>query len=277
MKNKIGLGLRAPHIRQVLDDPKKIAKKIGWFEVHSENYHVKGSPSVKNLIEIRKHFPVSLHSVGNSLGSAESLNLEHLKQLKDLIKTIDPFLVSDHISWGSIDKKHYNDLLPLPYSKAALRVIAKNVSRMQDFLQREILVENPSTYLSFKNPEMSEFEFINELCANTGCKLLLDVNNIYVSEQNNAEFDAKNYLKNIDKKIVKEIHLAGHSTRKISGGKTLLIDTHNSKVCKEVWQLYEIAAKRFPQAFTLVEWDQDFPKFEVLLTEAKKAEKILSK
>lgn len=277
-KNKVGLGLRAPYIDEIISNHAEIAKTIGWLEVHSENYYAKGGASIKTLLAVRKNFPLSLHSVGNALGSASGLDLEHLKKLKNLIEICDPFLVSDHISWGMVDKKHFNDLLPLPYTTAALQVIAKNVSRMQDFLKREILVENPSTYLAFKNPEMDEAEFINKLCQSTGCKLLLDVNNIYVSSENNAEFDASEYLQKLDKKIVKEIHLAGHSQSTISDGKKdkkILIDTHNNKVCKEVWELYSQAMKRFKNTPVLIEWDQDFPQLKVLLNEAKKAQSYL--
>lgn len=276
---KVGVGLRGVHMAHVRENAEKLAKKIGWLEVHSENYYAQGGPSINNLIEIRKTFPISLHSVGNALGSAAGVDLEHLRKLKNLIEIIDPFLVSDHISWGMVDKKHLNDLLPLPYTKAALQVITDNVSQMQDFLKREILVENPSTYLAFKNPEMDEAEFINKLCKASGCKLLLDVNNIYVSSENNSEFDAKEYLHKLDKKIVKEMHLAGHSKNEIFDGKKnkkILIDTHNDLVCREVWELFKIAAKNFSGTATLIEWDQDFPEFDVLLDEAKKAEKILN-
>jgi len=277
--HKAGIGLRAPHISHILKNAEKITKEVSWFEVHSENYYSKNSPSINSLVEIRKNFAVSLHSVGNSLGSASGLDLAHLKKLKELVKIIDPLFISDHISWGKIAEMHLNDLLPLPYTKAALKVIASNVEKMQDFLGREILVENPSTYLAFKKYEMSEFEFINELAKKTGCKLLLDVNNIYVSSQNNKEFDAKEYLQKIDKKIVKEIHLAGHSKNKIFDGKKhkqILIDTHNDLVCTEVWQLYKLAIKNFGAVPTLMEWDQDIPEFKVLLSEAKKADKILT-
>lgn len=278
--NKAGIGLRSAHISHVLKNAEKIAKKIGWLEVHSENYYAEGGTAISTLLEVRKNFPISLHSVGNALGSACGLDLNHLKKLKNLIEIVDPFLVSDHISWGMVDEKHLNDLLPLPYNKAALKVLSKNVSQMQDFLKREILVENPSTYLAFKNPEMSEFDLINQLCKTTGCKLLLDVNNIYVSSQNNSEFDPKEYLQKLDKNIVREIHLAGHSQSEIFDGKkhrTILIDTHNDLTCKEVWELYGIAIKRFGQIPTLIEWDQDFPEFKVLLDEAKRAGKFLQK
>lgn len=279
---KTGLGLRITYLRHIIDNPKTIAKKVGWFEVHSENYYAKGGSAINGLLEIRKNFPISLHSVGNSLGSAEGLDLRHLEKLKNLIKIIDPFLVSDHISWGYLatSKRHLNDLLPLPYNRETLETICANISQMQDFLKREILIENPSAYLVFKNSEISEFELINKIAKKTGCKLLLDVNNVFVSASNNAKFDTENYLKKIDKKIVKEIHLAGHSKSEIFDGqahKEILIDTHNDKVCDKVWQLYEVAIKRFGEVPTLIEWDQDFPEFKVLLDEAKKAEKIIKK
>lgn len=278
--NKIGLGLRSPYISYVIKNAKEVGKKVGWLEVHSENYYADGGASINTLLEVRKNFPLSLHSVGNAPGSASGLDLDHLKKLKNLIKIIDPFLVSDHISWGMVDEKHLNDLLPLPYTKAAFKVLEKNISQMQNFLGREILVENPSTYLAFKNQEMSEFDFINELCKTTGCKLLLDVNNVFVSAQNNSEFDAKEYLQKINKKIVREIHLAGHSQSKIFDGKNhkkILIDTHNDVACNEVWELYSIAIERLGKIPTLIEWDQDFPEFKVLLSEAKKAKNILEK
>ena len=204
----------------------------------------------------------------------------HLQKLKNLVEKIDPFLISDHISWGRINKNHLNDLLPLPYNKEALEAICRNISQMQDFLKREILIENPSAYLAFKEQKMDEAEFINAVTKKTGCGLLLDVNNIFVSSQNCAQFDPQSYLKKLDKKIVKEIHLAGHFQSKISDGKKykkILIDTHNDLVCDEVWEIYKMAAREFGKAPFLIEWDQDFPEFEVLLAEAKKAELILRK
>jgi uncharacterized protein len=274
LSDKAGIGLRLPHIKQILE--KK--PKIGWLEVHSENYYAEGGPAIKTLEKIRENYPISLHSVGNSLGSAQKIDIFHLKKLKKLIEIIDPFLVSDHISWAAVDGKNFNDLLPIPYNKSTLEAIASNVSIMQDFLKREILVENPSTYLAFSDSEMLEAEFINQLTKKTGCKLLLDVNNIFVSSQNNAEFDPKSYLQKINKKSVKEIHLAGHSKSKIFDGKIhkeILIDTHNDVVCDEVWEIYEMAIKRFGDIPTLIEWDQDIPDLKVLLSEAKKANKYL--
>ncbi len=278
--NSVGVGLRAPHIPHILKNHQKISQKIRWFEVHSENYYNIGGSSVATLAEIRKNFPISLHSVGNSLGSAQKLDLNHLRKLKELIEIIDPFLISDHISWGLVDGKHLNDLLPLPYSKEAFKVLSNNISAMQDFLKREILIENPSTYLAYQHSEISEVEFVNAVAKKTGCKFLLDVNNIYVSAQNNAQFDPIEYLDQIDKKIVKEIHLAGHSKSKIFDGKKhqqILIDTHNDLVCDEVWELYRHAIKRLGKIPTLIEWDQDIPEFKVFVSEAQKAKKILEK
>ncbi len=272
----VGIGLRSPHINSLL----KKTQKIDWLEVHSENYYAEGGPSIKNLQKIRENYPISLHSVGNSLGSFQEIDLNHLKKLKNLIEIIDPIFVSDHISWGMVDNNHFNDLLPLPYTNKSLKAISNNIDAMQNFLKREILVENPSSYISFKNEEMDEADFINQLTKKTGCFLLLDVNNIFVSSSNNKNFKPISYLKKLNKEIVKEIHLAGHSKSKIFDGKknkTLLIDTHNSEVCKEVWEIYNKAIETFGQIPSLIEWDQDIPELKVLLNEAKKARKILQK
>jgi len=276
--NKVGIGLRAPHVSYILKNPKKIAKIVGFLEVHSENYYNLEGRAIQYLQQVREDFPISFHSVGNSLGSASGLDIDHLKNLKDIVEIINPFLISDHISWGKVDKNHYNDLLPLPYTKDALKVICDNISKMQDFLKRQILVENPSAYLAFKNQEMDEAEFINELCKKTGCKLLLDVNNVFVSAQNNKEFEPFKYLKTLNKKLVGEIHLAGHSKREIFDGKNnkeILIDTHSDIVCNEVWEIYQAAIKKFGKIPSLIEWDVDVPELDVLLGEAKKAAKIL--
>ena len=276
--NLVGVGLRSPHISYILKNHRKVSQKIGWFEVHSENYYNIGNSAFETLLEVRKNFPISFHSVGNSLGSAQKIDLNHLKKLKEVIDIVNPFLVSDHISWGMVDGKHTNDLLPLPYSKDSLQALSDNVSPMQDFLKREILIENPSTYLSFSKSEISEADFINRVCKKTGCSLLLDVNNIYVSSQNNAKFDPIKYIEELNKKIVKEIHLAGHSKSRIFDGKTykqILIDTHNDLVCKEVWQLYKHAVKTLGKIPTLLEWDQDIPEFSVFVSEANRARKII--
>lgn len=294
-KNISGIGLRSPHKKDFLKNPQKIKKDVAWLEVHSENYYNDLNPQLDSLLQIRKDFPISLHCVGNSLGSASGLDLNHLKKLKKLIKRTQPFLVSDHISWGRVTNAHLNDLLPIPYTREALKIIAQNVSQMQDFLEMQILVENPSTYLAFKNNDFSEVEFINALCKQTGCGLLLDVNNVFVSARNNAPPLPRNfaasqqnattsplnrgesslekcfeYLESLDKNIVGEIHLAGHSTSKILGNKEILIDTHNDVVRDEVWQIYQAAIKKFGKIPSLIEWGLDIPKLEVLISQARK-------
>ncbi len=269
--NAVGIGLRHPHHQYVLTQK----PEIPWLEVHSENFFSSGGPAINFLKQIREYYPLSLHSVGLSLGSAQKVNKNHLKKLKNLIKEVDPFLISDHISFSNVEGYVLNDLLPIPYTKESLQILCDNISQTQDFLQKQILVENPSTYLSFKISEFSEDEFINQTAKISGCKILLDVNNIFVAANNNG-FDAVKYLNNINKKIVGEIHLAGHSQSLIKERK-ILIDTHNNLVNKGTWDLYKIAVKNFPNAPTLIEWDQDIPEFEVLEAEAKRAEKIIAK
>jgi len=271
--NSVGVGLRHPHHQYVIDNK----PKVPWLEVHSENFFSKGGPALNFIKKIRQNYPLSLHGVGLSLGSATTVSKKHLQSLKSLIAITDPFLVSDHISWSNIDDIVLNDLLPIPYTKESLKILCNNISQTQNFLKREILVENPSTYLSFINSQIPEDEFINQTAKITGCKILLDINNIYVGSQNN-NFDAKKYLKNINPDIVGEMHLAGHSVRTVGKGKNLqkiLVDTHNDFVCDAVWDLYKIAVQKFKTAPTLIEWDQDIPKFSVLVGEAKKAEKII--
>jgi uncharacterized protein (UPF0276 family) len=266
----VGVGLRHVHHKYVLDNK----PKVPWLEIHGENFFAKGGPSLDFIKKIRQDYPLSIHCVGLSLGSSQNVDRNHLKSLKNLIKSTEPFLVSDHIAWSNVGDMVLNDLLPIPYTKESLKALCDNVLEVQDYLQKEILVENPSTYLSFKNSQIAEDDFINQVAQITGCKILLDVNNIYVSSENNG-FDAKKYLDNIKPEIVGELHLAGHFAKEIDG-KTILIDTHDNFVCDEVWELYKIAVKKFT-APTLIEWDQDIPEFEVLLQEAKKAEKIINR
>ncbi|MES2677590.1 MAG: DUF692 domain-containing protein [Pseudomonadota bacterium] len=267
--NAVGVGLRHIHHQYILE--KK--PPVPWLEVHSENFFSSGGAAINFIKKVRQHYPLSLHGVGLSLGSATKIHKKHLQNLKKLIAITEPFLVSDHISWSNVEDRVLNDLLPIPYTKESLKILCGNISQTQDFLKREILVENPSTYLSFINSQIAEDEFINQTAKITGCKILLDINNIYVSSTNNG-FDAKKYLQNIDAKIVGEMHLAGHSVRKF-GKQKMLVDTHDNFVCDAVWDLYKIAVSKFKTSPTLIEWDQDIPEFSVLMAEAKKAEKII--
>jgi uncharacterized protein (UPF0276 family) len=260
-----GIGLRAPHYSELL----ATLPAIGWFEVHSENYFGAGGQPLHYLERVRAHYPFSLHGVGLSLGSTDRLNETHLRKLKSLVERFEPGLISEHLCWGSVGGRYLNDLLPLPYTKGALSHICTRVGEAQDYLGRQMLVENVSSYLQYKHSSIPEWEFLVEVSRRSGCGILLDVNNIYVSAQNHA-FDPVNYLEAIPKGAVQEIHLAGFD----SNGECL-IDTHGKPVSEEVWKLYQEALTRFGPTPTLIEWDTDIPSLEVLLREAWKAAEIM--
>ncbi len=242
---------------------------VAWGEIHPENYMGEGGPPHKFLKKIREIMPISMHGVGLSLGGAEPLRKEHLLSLKQLIDEYQPSLVSDHLAWCAYGGTYFNDLLPVPFLEEALGVCSAHISQVQEFLGRQILVENPSSYLALPS-EMSEAEFLNRLCRHTGCGLLVDVNNIFVSSEN-LGLCAKTYIKELDWAHVGEVHLAGHSV----DGK-LRIDTHNALICEEVWQLFAFALQQAKRALPiLIEWDKDFPPLSVLLGEAEKAQSIM--
>ena len=259
-----GIGLRAPHYRDFLQDSPQAA----WLEVHSENYFGDGGYDLHVLDAVRERYPLSLHGVGLSLGSADGLREAHLHKLKKLVDRIDPALVSEHLCWGAHGGQHFNDLLPLPYTEEALQLMCARVDQVQNLLKRRILVENISTYLAYRVPQHSEFEFLAELTRRSGCGILLDINNIYVNARNHG-FDAAAALALVPVEAVKEMHLAGHSQ-----GEDCLIDDHGSQVCEAVWQLYEAACARFGAVPTLIEWDTDIPSLQVLLREAQRADRI---
>ncbi len=260
-----GIGLRAPHVGEVLAQRPPVA----WFEVHSENYFADGGPSLAALDKVRADYPISLHGVGMSLGSTDPLDIAHLTKLARLVRRVQPGSVSEHLCWSSIDGRHYNDLLPLPHTDEALDHVCARVSAVQDFLGREILVENVSSYFSFPDSTIAESTFVAEVAARTGCRLLLDVNNIYVNARNHG-IDAHAYLAAIPRPAVAEIHLAGFDA---SG--PCVIDTHGAPVAPEVWALYERALERFGPVATLIEWDVDIPEFPVLQREAATAQALL--
>lgn len=264
-----GIGLRAPHIAQVLEE----RPPVPWFEVHSENYFAKGGAAHAALERIRADYPLSLHGVGLSLGSADQLDLAHLARLKQLVERYQPALVSDHICWGAIGDVHLNDLLPLPCTREALALMVSRVQQVQDALGREFLVENVSSYLNFRDAEMPESAFVAELVRRSGCGLLLDVNNVYVNSVNHR-FDPHAYLQAMPHASVREIHLAGF-LRKDGLPVPLLIDSHSRPVADEVWALYREALDLCGPQPTLIEWDQNIPTLDVLLAEAGRAEELL--
>lgn len=261
---RCGIGLRAPHYRDVL----ATLPDLGWFEVHSENYFGDGGQPLHYLERIRAEYPLSLHGVGMSLGGADGLDKGHLRRLKALIARIEPGLVSEHLCWSTVNSRHLNDLLPLPYTEEALSVVCAHVAEAQDFLGRRILVENVSSYLQYSHSTVDEWDFLAEVAARSGCGILLDINNIYVSACNH-EFDARRYLRAIPAQAVAEIHLAGFDCLD-----HLLIDTHGTRVCDDVWALYRETVARLGPVPTLIEWDTDIPALTVLLDEAATAQRI---
>lgn len=262
-----GIGLRAAHYRAFLDG----RPPVGWLEVHSENYFGDGGYDLHVLEHVRRDFPVSLHGVGLSLGSADGLRERHLAKLERLVTRFEPLLVSEHLCWSTYGERHFNDLLPLPYTEQALALMAERVDQLQSKLGRQILIENVSSYLEYRDSTMPELEFAAELARRTGCGLLLDINNLYVNSINHG-FDPYAALGTLPEGIVKEIHLAGHSR-----GEICLIDDHGSRVIDEVWKLYEAALARFGAVRTLIEWDTNIPALEILLDEAGHARRRLER
>ena len=260
-----GIGLRTCHLREIL----RQRPAIGWVEVHSENYFCDGGQPLHLLDKVRECYPVSLHGVGLSLGSAEPLDREHLARLRRLVGRIEPGLVSEHLSWSMAGGRHLNELLPLPCTDEALAVVAGHLDQVQDILGRQILVENISSYVGFQQSSMTEPAFLSELAARTGCGLLLDVNNVYVSAHN-LDFDAREYLAAIPAEAVAEIHLAGHANL----GR-MLVDTHGAAVAPAVWALYAETIARLGPRPSLIEWDNDIPPLAVLLAEAAHAAVVM--
>ena len=256
-----GIGLRAPHYREVVQN----LPKLGWVEVHSENFFG-GGASLHTLLKVREHYPVSLHGVGMGLASTAPLDQEHLSALRRLCDAVQPDAVSEHLCWNSVPGVVINDLLPFPYTQKALSSVTNRVHQMQDKLGRRLLVENLSSYLAFTSSEMNEGEFLSELVHRTGCGVLFDVENLYVNARN-LGVDAEAFIKTIPAEAVQEYHLAGFSIRD-----GCLVDTHDHAVYPEVWELYEYALKHIGPRPTLIEWDNDIPSLPILMGEAEKAQ-----
>lgn len=260
-----GIGLRAPHVAEILETH----PPVPWLEVHAENY-MGGGPAVRALERLRRDYPISLHGVGLSLGSADGLDAAHLERLARLVERLEPALVSEHVSWSVDGGTYLNHLLPLPYTDETLEMLCRHVARAQDRLGRCLLIENPSGYLRFRDSPIAEPDFLNEVARRTGCGLLCDVNNVFVTCANLGG-DAALWLDALEPAAVAEIHLAGHAVND-ADGEAILIDDHGSPVRDDVWRLYERAVARFGAVPTLVEWDTDVPPLGVLLGEAAKAE-----
>ncbi len=268
LPDPVGIGLRGPHYHDIYDQK----PAIGWLEVHPENYF--GGGIHRHFLEkLRADYEISFHAVGISLGSAHGIDQNHLQKIKELIDIFSPFQLSDHASWSASGNAHLNDLLPLPYTHETLNLLCDNISRVQDFFKRSILVENPSTYMAYADNDMEEYDLMNALAAQTGCGILLDCNNIFVQAHNHG-FDPFHYISNINAAAVGELHLAGHSERDL-GARTILIDTHSKPVKQDVWDLYRHALEHLGHIPTLIEWDADIPPLQTLLDEADKARIIM--
>jgi len=266
-ESAVGIGLRQPHYREVFER----RPALGFLEVHSENFFLDGGASMHALERARSAYPISLHGVGLSLGSADTLAERHLAKLQRLVERIEPDLVSEHLAWGSVGGRHFNDLLPMPLTHEALALLSARVDRVQSVLKRPILIENVSAYVAYIDGDMSETTFLAELAQRTGCGLLLDLNNLYVNAVNFG-FDPFAGLTDLAPTTIGEIHLAGHTRTDVG-----LIDTHGTRVCDDVWSLYDDACRRFGPRPTLIEWDTDLPTLDVLLGEAATAASMVAR
>jgi uncharacterized protein len=289
MNPLVGIGLRSPHYKVFMTT----LPKVGWLEVHSENFFASGGATLSVLQQARQHYPISLHGVGLGLGSALSPDRQHLRQLKQLIDIIQQVRVSDHACWSRVQLQnrplitHFNDLLPLPYTEEAVMTLSAHIREAQDYLGCRLLIENVSDYLRYPQDEMTEVQFMHAVVTEADCALLLDINNLYVNAYNHVNIDSNNvaarssdaYTKVLAElpillqlgSRIQEIHLAGHSTNG-----DLKIDDHGSGVCDEVWAIYHHVIKELGPTPTLIEWDTALPELSVLLAEAQKASDIIT-
>ena len=265
-----GTSFKHEHLGAILAE----GRQEGFFEVHAENYMGAGGPPHHALEQIRRDHPISLHGVCMSIGGPQPLDRTHLKRFRALVERYEPALVSEHLAWSTHETTYFNDLLPLPYTKATLVRVSDHIDEVQQAIGRPILLENPSTYVVFRESTMSETDFIRELVRRTGCRLLLDVNNVFVSATNHG-YSARGYLSDFPLEHVGEIHLAGHAEQSDDEGDRLLIDSHDGPVADAVWKLFEIVVGRCGPLPTLVEWDSNIPEWPLLKAEAAAAQVIL--
>jgi uncharacterized protein (UPF0276 family) len=267
----VGTGLKHEHAAEIFDS----ARKLDFFEIHAENYMGAGGPPHHLLRRIRADYPLSIHGVGLSIGGAGPLDREHLRRLSGLVLAYRPALFSEHLAWSSHDGVFLNDLLPLPYNETTLAHVCTHIDQVQETIGMRMLLENPSTYVAFAASTMSEIDFLRAVVKRSGCGLLLDVNNVYVSSVNHS-FDANTYIDTFPIEHVGEFHLAGFAEDRDSDGARLLIDAHGCPVSDTVWRLYRRALARAPSAPTLIEWDSDVPEFSVVAQEVALARDIIT-
>ena len=265
-----GIGLRLPHLAEVV----ATRPPVGWLEAHPENF-LANPHAMEMLTELSGHYPLSVHTVGVSIGSVDGIDRSHLRRLRQLIDAIDPVLVSGHLAWSTNQGAYLNDLLPLPYDEESLRTVIAHLEEVQDGLGRAYVIENPSTYVRFSTSTMTELEFLNELVHRTGCQLLCDVSNVYLSGHNMG-YDPYEFIDGLPETAVSEFHLGGFTPEEdeANAGGTLLVDTHASSVAAPVWDLYAHAVRRFGAKPTILEWDNDIPALAMLIDEARRADAV---
>ena len=268
---RAGVGLKPEHYQAILAS----RPDIGWFEVHAENYMEPGGPPHHYLTRIRELYPLSVHGVGLSIGAHGPLDQEHLARLEAVCDRYQPSQVSEHLAWSTHEGIYLNDLLPVPYNLQTLHRVIEHIDEVQTVLGRTILLENPSTYVAFADSDMSELEFLSDVVRRTGCGLLLDVNNVYVSATNHG-FDPRAYIDAFPFAFVRELHLGGHAADLDDAGAPILIDSHGCEVSLTVWSLYRHAIRRGGVFPTLIEWDNDVPEWEVLIEEALRVERVMA-
>jgi len=267
---KAGVCLKHQHYDYILANK----PAVGWFEIHAENYLGKGGRPLQALTELRANYALSVHGVGLSIGSAEGLDASHLKRVAALVERFEPQSFSEHLAWSTHSNQFYSDLLPVPYNREVEDVVCQHIDQIQNTLQRQMLLENPSNYLSLHSSTLSESELLNNIVKRTGCGLLLDVNNVFISATN-IGYSATEYIASLPADSVGELHLAGHSLDDSDPTEQLLIDSHDRAVCDDVWALYRFTLAHIGATATLIEWDSNVPEWQTLLAEMQRAESLL--
>ncbi len=269
---RAGVGLKPEHVADIL----QLKANIGFFEVHAENYMGAGGLPHAQLTAIRENYPLSLHGVGMSIGGETPLSIDHLARFKALVNRYQPGMVSEHLAWSTHDDIFYNDLLPAPYTDETLQRVCEHVNQMQEYLGRQILIENPSTYIAFAQSTWLEVDFMSQIAERTGCGLLFDVNNVFVSATNHG-YSPQEYIRAYPLDKVQELHLAGHAHDKDDAQRPLLIDSHDCLISNEVWELYKLTISLTGPLPSLVEWDSEIPEWPILAAQAGEADKIIGR